>query len=41
MDKEKVIQSFINGFEESYFLEEEVVQKLQAMHKEAASKKKP
>lgn len=34
LDKEKFINAFIKGFEESYFLEEEVIQTIQAIQKE-------
>lgn len=40
LDKEKVIESLIKGFDDSYFLEEEVIQKVQALNKENLSKKK-
>lgn len=40
LDKEKVIESLIKGFDDSYFLEEEVIQKVQALNKENLNKKK-
>ena len=41
LDKEKVIDALISGFESNYFLEEDVVQNIQAINKENVTKKKP
>ena len=39
LDKEKVIEALIKGFESSYFIEEEVIQHMQSIHKENIKKR--